>query len=154
VHWRPFAVKSLGFHAPRTSIAEKRLGAARQHPESLPASFELRAFERDVALMKALERCRDAAGRVYDEVQDTLNQIGTRGSRSAAEAYAYMKAAFHAAPSLKRTVGDLSTRRPQGTNKEATPVPQAAAPTTPATPPAPTPAPANQVTPAPDKKAA
>src|SRR5262245_14447227 len=39
-----------------TQVAEDRLKAALQHVELLPANFELRRFERDVALMKALER--------------------------------------------------------------------------------------------------
>ena len=37
----------------------------------------MRGFDRDVALTKALEQCRDAAARIYSEVQDTLNQVGT-----------------------------------------------------------------------------
>src|SRR5262249_17059145 len=84
-------------------VAEDRLKAAREHVESLPASFDFRSFERDVVLMKALEQCRDAAARVHAELQDTLNEVGTRGSRAAAEVYAYIKAASRAAPGLQRT---------------------------------------------------
>src|SRR5262249_52242697 len=52
-------------------VAEKRLKAAREHGEALPPAFDLRGFERDVTLMKALERCRDAVDRLQAEVQGT-----------------------------------------------------------------------------------
>src|SRR5262249_12737661 len=126
-------------------VAEDRLKAAREHVESLPASFDFRSFERDVVLMKALEQCRDAAARVHAELQDTLNEVGTRGSQAAAEVYAYIKAASRAAPGLQRTVDDLATRRskaatretPAGTAKPAPTEPPASTSATPAPPAAP-----------------
>src|SRR6266850_549936 len=66
-------------------VAEKRLKAAREHGEALPPSFDLRSFERDVTLMKALELCRDAAARIHAEVQDTLNQVGTNAFRASSQ---------------------------------------------------------------------
>src|SRR5262245_43336143 len=63
-------------------VTERRLKAAREHGDSLPGSFDMRGFDRNVALTNALEQCRDAAARIYSEVQDTLNQVGTDSFRA------------------------------------------------------------------------
>jgi len=130
-------------------MAEKRLKAAREHAGDLPANFDMRIFERDVVLMKALELCRDAAARIHEEVQDTLNQVGTNAALAGSEAYAHLKASFMASPGLKRTVGGLSPRRPNSGKALATEQEAAAQPAQPA--PAPK---AEPPAPGPDKKAA
>lgn len=124
-------------------VAEKRLKAAREHGEALPPGFDLRGFERDVTLMRALVQCRDAAARVHTAVQDTLNHVGTNAFRASSEAYAHIKAAFVTSPGLQRTVGDLSARRSKSKGSEAEE--QAAAASAPQAPP---------TGPSPDKKAA
>jgi hypothetical protein len=132
-------------------MADKRLKAAREHSGDLPANFDMRGFERDVLLMKALEQCRDAAARILEEVQDTLNQVGTNASLAGAEAYAHLRASFVASPGLKRTVGGLSARRTKP-GKHSAPEPMAA-PQQPQSAPAPAPQGPSPV-PGPDKKAA
>jgi len=132
-------------------VTEKRLKAAREHGEALPASFDLRGFERDVTLMKSLEQCRDMAARIHSDVQDTLNQVATEAFRAGIEAYGHIKVAFTASPGLKRTVGDLSARRPKPGKEPPSGTPAAGPP-----PPAPA-APAAQAPPqesGPGKKAA
>jgi hypothetical protein len=133
--------KRLGPRAVRT--AEKRLAAAKVHRESLPVSFDLKRFERDVALMTALDRCVETVTGLRAELQDTLHGVGLRGMSAANEAYAYIKAASAAAPGLKQTVSQLATRRPKRLPKKAespTPTPGATPTALPVPPPAPPPA--------------
>jgi hypothetical protein len=146
---------------PKTvQLADKRYQAARQHVESMPASFDFRGFERDIALMQALSECRDAAMRILDELQDTLNQVGARGAHSAAEAYAYMRTATKAGAGLHHTVDTLSIRRAKSATKEVSAEASTAALAAPAavkTPQAQPPAPPSSTPAAPepnDKKAA
>lgn len=141
--------KRLGSKA--VQVAEKRLKAAREHGELLPANFDSRGFEREVALAKALEQCRAAAARILNEVQDTLNQVGTEASRAGAEAYGYMRAAFATSPGLQRTDGDLSSRRTKASKDSAAATPAAPSSTQPAPAPTPTVPPATS---GPEKKAA
>lgn len=54
----------------------QRLQAARQHRDALPASFDLRQFERDTALLLALNDCVEAASRIRQDTRDTLLSLG------------------------------------------------------------------------------
>ena len=120
--------KSRRLSAAAIQQAEKRLAAAREHVGDLPTNFDLRTFERNVALTKALQGCCDAAGRIHAELQDTLNRVGNDAFLAGVEAYAHLKASYVASPGLSRTVGGLASRRPKSgkastTAAEAVPAP-------------------------------
>jgi len=90
---------------------EARLEAARRHRDALPAKFDLRRFEREVALAAALERWLKLLNGISLQVQDTLQVVATRNFNSSAEAFAYIKVASAAGPGLNRTVEELKRRR-------------------------------------------
>jgi hypothetical protein len=138
--------KRLGPGAVRT--AEKRLAAAQAHRDALPVSFDLKRFERDVALMSALDRCVATVTRLRTDLQDTLHGVGLRGMSAANEAYVHIRAASTAAPGLTQTVNQLGRRVKRQARK--TEPPGASSATTPAAT-APTPSPP---APAPENKAA
>ena len=138
-------------------IAASRLEAARQHRESLPAAFDFRRFEREVGVAAALEQCLVVADSICQQLQDTLQVVGTRNVRAGAEVFGYIKTASNAAPGLKRTVEQLTKHRqaaparPRASGRLPDPTtgPSPAAPETPSTSPD-----ASGPAPAPDTKAA
>ena len=117
-----------------------RLQAAREHRDSLPASFDLAQFEKDAALVDQLMRFLGALEVLSSRATDTLSVVGRRAIAAGAEAYGHIKATSTRTRQLKRTVEQLSMRthmrpRTRRSKDDAT-----SASATPAVPPAPAPA--------------
>ena len=98
-------------------LTTQRLEAARSHREALPPAFDLRQFERDTALLVALNECLTASARIQVELRDTLLALGTGTVQSGKELFAMIQLLATTANKMGRTVNNLK-KRPRGGRRE------------------------------------
>ena len=91
-------------------VTQMRAAAAREHKDSLPPSFDLRAFERQVALLTALDACLQAANQVRDDLRDTFLIIGTGALQTSKVAYGHIQVVADAGGDMNRVVKHLKLR--------------------------------------------
>jgi hypothetical protein len=89
-------------------VLDNRVAAARQHRHLLPPSFDLRTFERETALVGALQQCVAATEQFLTTLQDALLPVASRAVQAGNVAYAHIKASPGAEEQIKRKVGKLS----------------------------------------------
>ena len=108
------AIRKLGKRA--VQATQMRAAAARDRRDVLPPSFDLRAFEREVALMTALESCLTAANQLQSDLRDTFLIVGTGALQTSKVAFGYIQVATQAGDDdAHRTVKHLKlrTRKPK-----------------------------------------
>jgi hypothetical protein len=91
-------------------VTQMRAAAAREHKDSLPPSFDLRAFERQVALLTALDACLQAADQVRDDLRDTFLIIGSGALQTSKVAYGHIQVVADAGGDMNRVVKHLKLR--------------------------------------------
>src|SRR5262249_37018781 len=80
--------KTIARLGPKTvALTTKRLAAAQQHPEALPAAFDLRQFARQTALLVAVDECHTVLQSMLQDVHDTLLVLGQRAVESSKSAF-------------------------------------------------------------------
>jgi hypothetical protein len=124
---------------------DNRLTAAHQHRDLLPPAFDLRQFERDVAMTASLEECLSALGEIQQAVHDTFLVVGARAIDAGALAYGHIRVSAAGSEHLNRSVAKMASRSGRGPRQETTETAApAASPTavSPAGSPAATPTPA------------
>lgn len=92
----------------RFSFVQDSLAIARANPEILPASFDLSAFERDLALAKELANLRLRVNQLNEQLDDTLIAVGSEALSSSLNVYDYLKTAAKQYPGLKGAIEELS----------------------------------------------
>jgi hypothetical protein len=116
----------LGSKKVRTTVL--RLEAARQHRDALPPAFDLRLFERQTALLSALDECVTAAGMVDRDLRDTLLSLGSGAVQSGKHAFAHIQATAEASNKIGQAVKGLKLRSNRTRREKAAPPPAEAAP--------------------------
>ena len=112
-----FGDKSRGFVAKAVTLVA-------QHPEILPANFNLKDLQTDAKLIDALDPVRVALEHLLGQVQDTLYAAGSDAYTGALHVYTYAKAANVVTGSLEDALDDMGRRfarharaaKPQGTD--------------------------------------
>ena len=89
---------------------QMRAAVARENREALPPTFDLRAFEREVALLTALEACLTAASQLQADVRDTFLMVGKGTMHTGKIAYGYLQVVAQAGGDIKRAVQNLKLR--------------------------------------------
>lgn len=136
-------LKRMGPTTLRT--VQRRLTAAREHPGSLPATFDLGQFERDAGAATALDQCVQAIDRIRTDVFDTYLVVGNRALRASNEAYAFLRAAAVEKEQLQPAVAEMASRKkrprrqpgPENAAQPPSSPPQRPPPAPPASPPRP-----------------
>lgn len=100
-------------------ILENRLQAAQQNRGLLPEAFDLRKFEREVAMTSALNDCLAAIDDVRNAVKDTFLTVGNRAMVSGKATFDHIRVATTTAQKLEKTVEKLSLRAPRSGDKKA-----------------------------------
>ena len=108
--------KSLAF-------VEDSLVAAKNHPEILPASFDLVEYEKDVRLAIALHEVLMELEKFAAEVDDTEMAVGSEALDESREVYGYVKAASRRVPGLKSLAAQLGTRFVRSSRDQAAAAP-------------------------------
>ena len=109
----------MGTQAVRTTA--QRLEAARQHRDALPPAFDLRQFERETALLVALNDCLMAADRMQSDVRDTLLSLGSGTVHTGKQVCAVIQVLAEAGDKLGRTVNSLKRSRTSRRQTDAVP---------------------------------
>lgn len=122
----------MGTQAVRATA--QRLEAARQHRDALPTAFDLRQFERDTALLVALNDCLTAADRMQNDIRDTLLALGSGTVQTGKQVYAVIQVVAEAGDKLGRTLNSL--KRPRSPRRQKDAAPPGAPTEKPAPPPA------------------
>src|SRR5262249_29073858 len=103
---------AAGRMGPKTvRTTQMRLATARQHKDTLPPSFDLRKFERETALLLALDQCLSASRAIESDVHDTFLAIGKNAVQSAKIAFGHLAVGMAAAEALKNSVRLIKGRR-------------------------------------------
>src|SRR5262249_44437375 len=98
--------------------------------DTLPPSFDLRKFERETALLLALDQCLSASRAIESDVHDTFLAIGKNAVQSAKIAFGHLAVGMAAAEALKNSVRLIKGRRsPRAGPAASQGEPAAAAPT-------------------------
>ncbi len=99
---------------------------AKNHPEILPPSFSVPAFEQDVNLFTQLSELLALLKGVTDGVDDTTMAVGSEAKRATLQFYDLLKNAAKTNPGLQPLVDELARlfqRESQPTPPTPTPVP-------------------------------
>lgn len=92
------------------SFVVKALAIAEQHPEILPASFDLAEFRADVALVESLYPVRSAVETLFGRLDDTYFAAGSEAYAAALLVYQYAKLHNLGTGALDDTLDDLGRR--------------------------------------------
>lgn len=104
-------------------VLQNRLGAARQHRDMLPPTFDLRKFERDVELAGNLRDCLVRLDQIRAGVNDTLLALGSRVLQASAAVYGYINVASSSEAARSRILRVTRRSRSRGTNPSASTAP-------------------------------
>jgi hypothetical protein len=114
----------LATFGPRSSeVIEKRLAAAWSHRPSLPATFDLRKFEKSARVVIELSKCQKTLERMLVEVRDTLRTLGPPVLAESRSVLGYLKVTAEGAGQVHSTVGELKFRARAGRRSTGTSVP-------------------------------
>jgi hypothetical protein len=114
-------------------VTQMRVAAAREHRDALPPSFDLRAFEKESALLTALDACLSAVNQLQSELRDTFLSVATGALHSSKVAYGHIQVVAEAGSDIDRSVRNLKlrNRKPKREAAAAAPTPgKSAAPAT------------------------
>jgi len=92
------------------SFVVKALAIAKAHPEALPAGFNLKEFDADVALVEALYPLHHALENLLRRLDDTYFAAGSEAYASALLVYQYAKLHNLASGALEESLDDLGRR--------------------------------------------
>ncbi len=101
------------------SFVAKTLAIADQHPEILPASFNLAEFRADVELVESLYPIHHAVEALFEKSGDTYFAAGSEAYAAALLVYQYAKLQNVATGALDDTLDDLGRRFARKAKKAA-----------------------------------
>jgi len=92
------------------TFVQDALTAAQNHPEILPANFNVVEFAKDVALFTALSEILALLEGRVEAVRDTTTGVGNECMRQGTQFYDLLKAAAKTTPGLDILVAQLGAR--------------------------------------------
>lgn len=94
----------------RVSFVQNALAAAQAHPDILPASFSIPAFEKDVTLFAQLTELGTLGDSVGSQIDDTRLAVGGEAMQQGTQVYNYVKEAAKTTPGLKPIADQLGVQ--------------------------------------------
>jgi len=109
---------------------QMRVVVAREHRDGLPPSFDLRAFEREVALLTALGECLAVIAQFHSDIRDTFLAVGTSAVRTSKVAFGHLQVMAESSGDINQALraSKLRTRKAKQADNASAANPPASAP--------------------------
>jgi len=100
---------------------QTRAVLARQHSDGLPPSFDLAAFEREVAFLTALQGWLTTVTQLQSDLRDTILAVGTRAVQTGKVAFGHLQVVAGASGDLSQALRQTKSRAQKTKQEPAKP---------------------------------